>query len=201
MDACPLLKEGEEDVVICQVRSDSMCKIPVEVQGYRTVAVIDTAAEVTIMSDRVYSKLANPGSIIRNVTLNTAGRELQMKGFVVGPVTLTRGGQEFQENIYVAPIEDDMLLGLDFLRRHGAQINLPPVLYRDRGNWDSHGKSGLGSAKVTKVTVRRTTKVPPNSMAYVPCGIEEEMGSGFFHGGELGHKQVVDSSFFLLQEQ
>ncbi len=97
MDACPLLEKGEEDVVICQVRSDSMCKVPVEVQGYRTSAVIDTAAEITLISDRVYHKLANPGSVIRKVTMNTAGRQLQMKGFIVGPVTLTLGGQEFQE--------------------------------------------------------------------------------------------------------
>ncbi len=105
-----------------------MCKVPVEVQGYRTSAIIDTAAEITIISDRVYHKLANPGSVIHKVTLNTAGRELQMKGFVVGPLTLTLGGQEFQENVYVAPIEDDMLLGLDFLRRHGLRLTFPSPL-------------------------------------------------------------------------
>ncbi len=182
MDACPSLDEGGEDVVICcQVRSDSMCKIPVEVQGYRTVAVIDTAAEVTIMSDRVYRKLANPGSIIRNVTLNTAGRELQMKGFVVGPVTLTLGGQDFQENIYVAPIEDDLLLGLDFLRRHGAQINLPLSFIWIGGIVIPMESPGLErAAKVANVTVSRTTKVPPNSMAYVTCDLNEELGSASF---------------------
>ncbi len=56
---------------------------------------------------------------------------------------------------------------------------------------------GIGSAKVTKVTVRRTTKVPPNSMAYVPCGIEEEMGSASFMVESLDtNKCLIPASFY-----
>jgi hypothetical protein len=52
-----------------------------------------------------------------------AGRDMAMNGFIVGPVKLRIGGRYFNENIYVAPIEDDMLLGIDFIYREGAVVN------------------------------------------------------------------------------
>ena len=36
------------DIVICQLRSQSMIKVPVEMHGKQILAVIDTAAEVSI---------------------------------------------------------------------------------------------------------------------------------------------------------
>ena len=74
-------------------------------------AIIDTAAEVTLISDRMYSLLDPPPRRIREVILNTAGRDLKMKGFVVGPVQIKLGSQTYSEEIYVASIADDMLLG------------------------------------------------------------------------------------------
>ena len=49
-----------------------------------------------------------------------------MRGLVVGPVDLKLGENTYTQNLYVAPIEDQMLLhvGIDFLKRHGMSINL-----------------------------------------------------------------------------
>lgn len=42
-----------------------------------------------------------------------------MKGFEVGPVSISLGSQVFTvEEVNVAPIDDNMLLGLDFLLEH-----------------------------------------------------------------------------------
>lgn len=49
---------------------------------------------------------------------------MKMEGFVVGPVSLKFGNSTFPEAVYVAPIQDDVLLGLDFLLRHGVDIKL-----------------------------------------------------------------------------
>ncbi|KAH3707017.1 hypothetical protein DPMN_066410 [Dreissena polymorpha] len=56
--------------------------------------------------------------------MKTAGRGLHMNGSIVGPVTIQLGDMVFQERVYVAPIEDCMLLGLDFLKKHGATIDI-----------------------------------------------------------------------------
>ncbi|KAH3858912.1 hypothetical protein DPMN_101556 [Dreissena polymorpha] len=50
-------KEESQSVVICQVRSDSMFRIYLTLgDGLVVQAVIDTAAEVTLVSDRVFKK-------------------------------------------------------------------------------------------------------------------------------------------------
>ncbi len=179
-------EEGElgtlEEIIVCQIRSQSMFKIPVALQDYHTEAVVDTAAEVTLMSDKVYKKLANPGSVIKHVTLNTAGREMKMNGFVVGPMHISIGNQTFEENIHVAPIQNDMLLGLDFLRRHQALINIPESYIQIGGENIAMvcGKSDTTGASVSRVVVCKTMICPPNSLTKVPCSVNDFVGTPAF---------------------
>lgn len=78
------------------------------------LSIVDTAAEVSILSDRLFQQLAERRPIIRPITLRTAGGELSMQGSLISRVKLKLGTQMFKEHLYVAPITDDMLLGLDF---------------------------------------------------------------------------------------
>ena len=119
---CPDTEENE--VVICQLRSSSMLKVAVSLNNVPLQAVVDTAAEATIISDRVLQMLKPAPQKIRDVVLSTAGRDMKIKGVVVGPVHIKLGENVFTENIYTAPISDDMLLGLDFLCRHSTAINI-----------------------------------------------------------------------------
>ena len=45
-----------------------------------------------------------------------------MQGFITGPMRLKIGHQWYQEQVYVAPIEQEMLLGFDILRNRGQAI-------------------------------------------------------------------------------
>ena len=56
--------------------------------------------------------------------MNTAGRNRKMKAHIVFPVKLEIWATVYEEQIYVAPIEDEMLLGLDFLEKHKADIDI-----------------------------------------------------------------------------
>ena len=49
----------------------------------------------------------------KRVTLQTAGRQLKIEGIIVVPSSLTLGNQSYKEKVYVAPIGDEMLLGLE----------------------------------------------------------------------------------------
>ncbi|MCG7867847.1 MAG: retropepsin-like domain-containing protein, partial [Candidatus Thiodiazotropha taylori] len=98
--------------------------VPVYLQDHSIKAVVDTAAAVTIISDKIYRELMPKPPCLKKVTLHTAGRDLKMSGFVAGPVSLKLGLSTFSEVVYVAPIQDDMLLGLDFLLKHGVSIKL-----------------------------------------------------------------------------
>ena len=47
---------------------------------------------------------------------------MSMKGFVVGPVNVQLGGLTFEEDLYVAPIQDEMLLGIDISQERKINI-------------------------------------------------------------------------------
>ena len=123
-----------EDITICRLRSSSMLRVPVTLQDFTLQAVVDTAAEVTIISDCIFRELQPKPPYLKKVILHTAGRDLRMDGFVVGPVALKLGKNTFPAAVYVAPIQDDMLLGLDFLLRHGVNIKLDDRCLDFRGN-------------------------------------------------------------------
>ena len=98
-----------EDTNICQLPS-SMLSVPVSLQDVKLQAVIDTAAEVTTISDSIFRELQPTVPYLKKVILHTAGRDLRMDGFVVGPVTLKLGEITFPEAVYVAPIQDGLAL-------------------------------------------------------------------------------------------
>lgn len=52
--------------------------------------------------------------ITRNIQMHAAGRGMFMKVFVTNPVDIKIGSETFQWSVYIAPIDDDMLVGLDF---------------------------------------------------------------------------------------
>lgn len=61
---------------IRRMRSSSNIKIKVDINQVPVEAVINTAAQVTIISDKLYMKLIPKPSILKRVVLHAAGREL-----------------------------------------------------------------------------------------------------------------------------
>ena len=111
-------------VTICQDHTSSSLKVPVIVQGIALNAVIDTAAMVTVISDKLYKKMAVKPELLKTAVLKTAGRDQKINGQVVGPVSMKLGESVYSVLVHVAPIYEDMLLGLNFLIEHGLEINV-----------------------------------------------------------------------------
>ena len=93
-----------EDSTICQLPSSATLRIPVMIQGIALKAVVDTAASVTIVSDKVYRQWTVNPPCLKPATLNIAGRDNKIEGQVVGPVTLKLGSKVFPVVVHVAPI-------------------------------------------------------------------------------------------------
>ncbi|MEW8548561.1 MAG: retropepsin-like aspartic protease [Candidatus Thiodiazotropha sp.] len=158
----------EDSITVQQLRSVSMFRVPILVQGVQTAAVVHTAAEVTIISDKLYNSLQEKPKIMKEVVMNTAGRDLKMKAHIVFPIKLELGTRTYEEQIYVAPIEDDMLLGIDFLEKHKADIDICERQLKLDGitlpmQLSSDGKP----PKVARVILNKRTVVPPNSVVKV----------------------------------
>ena len=85
---------------------------------------------------------------------------MKMKGMIVGPVEMTLGDFVFQEFVYIAPIDDDMLLGVDLLRKHHATINIPNSSLSFQGK-DVLMTSGKPSeVSIAQVYVESTVVIP-----------------------------------------
>ena len=157
-----------------QIKSGNILRIPVSVNGVEIHAVVDSAAEVTFISDGIYRRLSPKPETVKTVRLHTVRKNLDMLGFVVGPVEVKLEDNIFKEWVYVAPIEDDMLLGLDFLKKYKVDINIS-TLTLVLGNLTINMSSTQTSNKsLGNVLVMKKTVIPPNSVKLVKCYCETD---------------------------
>ncbi|VDI42213.1 Hypothetical predicted protein [Mytilus galloprovincialis] len=167
---------------ICQLGSASMLRFTLKVQGQSVISVVDTAAEVTIISDKVFESFIKKPPIKRKTTMQAAGRGMHMDAYVVGPVELKIGERTYRTDIYVAPIDNDMLLGLDFLVRAKVILDCRKLVFFINGEALPmiHGDVGLvppvnAIARVAKITVPHRTVIPPNSVVQLESDLSAEL--------------------------
>ena len=164
-------------VTVCMLRAVSKFTVPVQVEELMVDAVLDSAAEVTIIFDRVYASLKIQPDKLYDVRLDTAGRQMSVQGFVPGPVKFKIGHSDYNGSVYVAPIEQDMLFGVDILRKGSAAVDMGRNVFRYKGQ-EILMNSGGGDSKnprVARVTVAKRIVIPPNSAAHVPCKMATSM--------------------------
>jgi hypothetical protein len=105
------------------MRSGSQClhsgawSIPLQIGGQQTYATIDTAADITILSGEVYKSLRPRPEIhvVRDTNVRLAGEGAGMTAQYLGSLNLRIEDYDFAHPIYVGPLQDDMLLVIDFL--------------------------------------------------------------------------------------
>lgn len=100
------------DVVINRVRSVTV-KAPISISGQSVKAVVDTGAEVTVMSHRVFESIPAERRPVLKATgrclVNAEdGKRMKTQGMI--ETTVEIGDLCFNWPLYVAPIGDDMLL-------------------------------------------------------------------------------------------
>ena len=118
------MRGGDGAVTVLKLSNGVMFRVPVKVQGMRLQAVVYTAAQVKLVSEEFYKSLDSAPPIRREVVMNTAGKGMQMNGYIAGPFQVFLGTHRFSVDIYVAPIEGEILLGLDFLEANGVSLHL-----------------------------------------------------------------------------
>jgi predicted aspartyl protease len=176
-------EEDEEGAVtVLKLPKGVMFRVPVEVQGMQLQAVVDTAAQMTLVSEEFYKSLDPAPPIRREVVMNTAGKGMQMNGYIAGPFQVVLGTHQFSVEIYVAPIEEEMLLGLDFLEANGVSLHLKEKKLQIAGEVISMSLGAgrpLVNEKETGVSLVKGCKVPPNSVMRVEAQLSETLGGEY----------------------
>ena len=168
--------EQETIITINNVKSCAVYHVPVQVQDQHLEAVIDTAAESTILSDKIYNKLDPKPRVLSKMKFHMAGRNLTVNGFKIGPVNMRIGSTMYREIIHVAPIEDDMLLGIDFLMQQKMKIDMETNLMTlGKDTISIHFGREHGEPRVSRVKIAKRKVIPPNSVAKVTCKMNENM--------------------------
>ncbi len=103
-DSCP--------IVFCQVD-----QVPLH-------AVVDTGATKTIISEETFRQMKKPMAINKVVNMKLAGKDQSLQAKRIGPVEIKlHNNITFQTMVYVAPIEDAMLMGMDTLTFLKAKLD------------------------------------------------------------------------------
>jgi predicted aspartyl protease len=103
--------------------SGSSISIPVEINSLKISAVVDTAAQVTVINKNLLKQM-KPNPVLGNlIKLTNAEKGKSINSRMI-QVRLVIGKNTFKVAAFAAPISDAMLLGLDFLKVQKAIVNL-----------------------------------------------------------------------------
>ena len=143
--------------------------IPVKINDQKCNAIIDSAAQVTVISDKFYQSMKSKPAIHESVNLKGAGESHQMSAKFARGAFLTLGDHTYKWDVYIAPISDDFILGLDFMVQHKAVVDLENNLFTlNRQSIPARlkrNKEGQ-SYQVSRVFLVKKTVVPPNTVVY-----------------------------------
>ena len=153
----------EESVYIHQVRAGSSF-VQLKVGSIDINARIDSGAEITILSSKIYEKLNNAPAKVKEVGLQMADKDTVKKGFIIQPLKMKLGNQCFSERVYVASIGDDMLLGHDLLHHLGVCLDMhTDTLILNEEQIPVTTNFNNNTLTVARVSVKHKVRLPPNT--------------------------------------
>ncbi len=139
--------------------------VPARINGKDVLAIVDTAAQVSVLSkDFVNQSL--PALVLTDpVILGGASKGSRFRANHARNVEVALGSSTFIWDVVVAPINDPFILGLDFLQHHEVLIDLSQksLQIKDEIIMAKLLRSGGGLKPVRKVTLQEKCAVPPRS--------------------------------------
>ena len=149
-------------------------RVETEVHGCSVNAVIDTAADVTVVSERFYHALRHPPKLTGRVNLRAAAEGQVFVAGITQEVCVKVGNVQIYSILFVAPIQDDMLLGIDILRKLQATIDLKKGTLTVRGNQILLQSQTEQNSDGFEVKLDRKIKCPPLTTTTVMIPVPRE---------------------------
>ena len=148
--------------------------LPGFIDGTRVMWLIDTGAARSILSFKIYNSL--PASV--KFSLNSANSAIaladgqQAKTHALGHVAVRLGTKEFLMHVIVAEVEDEGILGMDFLSQVDSHIDT--VKNQVSINGEVFDCSDFKNQPLSsRCVVRRSTVIEPNTEVIVPVTVHK----------------------------
>ena len=149
--------------------------VPIEVNSKAVTGVVDTAAQVTLMSTKFAEHLKTPIRKNELVILRNAQEDSAMNGYVCQGILITLGSRSYVWDVIIAPIEDNFILGLDFLTTIKCKIDLDVNMlhmgYESVPMFVKHDSP----YSVCRATIITRTIIPPNSVKLVNISLSSPL--------------------------
>lgn len=164
--------QEEIHIQVCPGRS---ILIPIQSNSGETRAVIDTAAQATLVNRSFFLKSENKSALENKpiVLLKGLG-EVAVEAVKISRYQFQIGDVMFFGDVFITSMADDFILGLDFLEHHQSQVNLENGTVQIGGqliNADMKAKPPR-DFHVNRVNLSRKTVVPPNTMVLTEVKID-----------------------------
>ena len=150
--------------------------IIIKINGVKTCAIVDSAAQVTIVRSNLLKNVSNNNQVL--------GEKVKLKGIgnknstvlatKVKDVEIQLGNTTYIWDVFSADISDPMLLGLDFLSEKNCTIDLMKnFLVLPDGIVQAELKKGSSGHKceVFEVIVSEDTRINSGSLGRVPIKV------------------------------
>ena len=180
-------------IVVDRVRAVTI-RTFLSVQGIKTKAIVDTGAEVTVLSERLYKSLPQDKrptlqKAKRGLIVAEAGKKMTTCGTFDASFRL--GEFEFEWPVYVAPIGDDVLLGCDIIDEMDITVNTKRGI-QVKDQWveceiiRSHDNVG-------PVRIARAVTVPALSefVMSASCDRNQDQQTFLFEGDETAKENLL----------
>lgn len=108
--------------------------------------------------------------------MHGAGRDMKMKTFIIEPINICIETRTYSSEVYVAPMDAAMLLGLYFMWRNHAQLDCckHQIIFNSDTFHMSYRKS-KGLPRVAKVILPSKTALPSNSAVHINGQLTEKL--------------------------
>ncbi|CAC5361274.1 unnamed protein product [Mytilus coruscus] len=167
--------------VTINVPEDSVTEGPSN--GFTVVETIGTARLLrvkarkllsTIMQDKAFDSLKEQPYVIKETLMHGAGRDMQMTCRITNPTLFRIDDLLFSHQLYIAPIDCEMLLGHDFLASNNVILNIGQEYMSINDKTVKlvlGGETPSAQPSVNRITIPTSVVVPPNSVMRMNCTV------------------------------
>ncbi|CAC5377522.1 unnamed protein product [Mytilus coruscus] len=159
-----------------QIQAKTMY-IPVLVNGLKSHGVIDSGAQVSIPNTELFRKLRAKPKLSDTVVVKGISTAETIKADVAERVDLEIGRSKIECNMLVADIEDELILGLDFLETNRVIVDhgqYTITLNKEIISATEMSSTEIGDVKVYRAVVAETTVLTPYSSQFIQVKLDNK---------------------------